>query len=262
MAPHIFLVLVPLIVVCSIMVVAWVWATSIQNMGIVDVFWSFNFTVIAAFIWLLADGNEMRKSIVCILAVLWSTRLGLYLGSRIFSHLDDEEGRYKQLRKEWSKNLNLKFFVFFQAQAFSNILLSTPFFIIAINKSPVISWPEYFGAALWFISILGEAMADRQLKQFKKQPANKGIVCTSGLWNYSRHPNYFFQLLIWIAVLIFALGSPHGWLALISPLSIGYLIFKVTGIPMTEEQSIRSKGEKYKEYQRTTSMFIPWFKKN
>ena len=244
------------------MSIAWFWATSINNMGIVDVFWSFNFAVIAAVIFSFSDGNEFRKTIVCGLAFLWSIRLGLHLGVRIFSHLDEEEGRYKQLRKEWSKNLNLKFFLFFQAQAFSNVLLSIPFFIISFNKNITISWLEYIGIAIWFISIIGEAIADWQLKQFKKNAANKGLVCDNGLWNYSRHPNYFFQLLIWIGVFIFALSSHYGWLSIISPLSIGYLIFKVTGIPMTEEQSIRSKGEKYKAYQQTTSVFIPWFKKN
>ena len=244
------------------MAVAWIWATRIHNAGVVDVFWSFNFAVIAAVIFFLSDGNELRKSIVCGLAFLWSIRLGLHLAARIFSHLDDEEGRYRQLRKEWRKNLNLKFFLFFQAQAFSNVLLSIPFFIISFNKNENISLLEYVGIIIWAMSIIGEAIADWQLQQFKKNPSNKGLVCDKGLWNYSRHPNYFFQLLIWVGVFIFALSSHHGWLAIISPLSIGYLIFKVTGIPMTEEQSIRSKGEKYKAYQRTTSVFIPWFKKN
>jgi steroid 5-alpha reductase family enzyme len=104
-------------------------------------------------------------------------------------------------------------------------------------------------------------VSDYQLDNFKKNPANKGKVCQDGLWNYSRHPNYFFQLMIWISVLVMALPSPYGWLAVICPLSIGYLIFKVTGIPMTEEQAVRSRGDLYREYQRTTSSFVPWFKK-
>jgi steroid 5-alpha reductase family enzyme len=255
----IHLLLVSLAVVCSIMLIIWIWGTLIHNYSIVDVFWAFNFAVIAGIIYFLADGNETRKIIVCALALLWSLRLGFYLTTRVFSHLDVEEGRYKQLRKEWSNNLNLKFFFFFQSQALSNVLLALPYFIIATNKAPQISIVEYIGATMWFISIIGEGVSDLQLKQFKKDPANKGKVCSVGLWNYSRHPNYFFQLMIWTSVLIFALPSPYGWIAIICPLSIGYLIFKVTGIPMTEEQSIRSKGDAYREYQRTTSVFIPWF---
>ncbi|MBL7931130.1 MAG: DUF1295 domain-containing protein, partial [Bacteroidia bacterium] len=143
----------------------------------------------------------------------------------------------------------------------SNVMLSIPFFVIALNTDPHISIVECIGATLWILCIVGEGIADWQLQHFKSKPENKGKVCRHGLWNYSRHPNYFFQLSIWISVLIFALPSPYGWLSVICPLSIGYLIFKVTGIPMTEEQAVRSKGEAYKEYQRTTSVFIPWFKK-
>jgi len=262
MLPYFSLPLIALAVICSIMLLVWIWGTNIKNYSVVDVFWAFNFAVIAVLIWLLADGNETRKAIVCSLAILWSLRLGIHLSQRVLSHLDEEEGRYKQLRKEWANNLNLKFFVFFQMQGISNVLLSIPFFLIALNKNEAVSLVEYIGAAFWLICIIGEGIADWQLKQFKKNPVNKGKVCDVGLWHYSRHPNYFFQLMIWISVLIFALSSPYGWLAVICPLSIGYLIFKVTGIPMTEEQSLRSKGERYKQYQHTTSVFVPWFKKN
>jgi steroid 5-alpha reductase family enzyme len=115
--------------------------------------------------------------------------------------------------------------------------------------------------ALWLISVLGESIADAQLRAFKKDSANKGKVCSKGLWNYSRHPNYFFQWMMWMAYLVFALASPYGYLAIISPAIILYLLLRVTGIPITEEQSIRSKGDTFREYQKTTSAFVPWFKK-
>lgn len=245
--------------VAIIMFLVWLWALKIKNNGVVDIFWAFNFLVIAVLIWVLADGLPARKNLVCALAALWSLRLGTYLTIRVGSHLDVEEGRYKQLRLEWS---NAKFFIFFQMQAFSNVMLAIPFFLIALNPEPRLSALEYTGAALWLLCIVGEGVSDWQLQYFKKQPENKGKVCQYGLWNYSRHPNYFFQFSIWIAVFLFALESPYGWLSAICPISIGYLIFKVTGIPMTEEQAVRSKGEAYKEYQRTTSAFIPWFKKD
>lgn len=244
--------------VAVIMIIIFLWALRIKNNGIVDIFWAFNFTVIAVIIWYLADGDTERINLVCGLAGLWSLRLGIYLLIRVGSHLKEEEGRYKQLRLEWN---DTKFFFFFQMQAFSNVMLSIPFFIIALNNDPHISIVEYIGAGLWLLCIIGEGVSDWQLAYFKKQPENKGKVCQYGLWNYSRHPNYFFQFSIWVSVLIFALPSPYGWLAVVCPLSIGYLIFKVTGIPMTEEQAVRSKGEAYKEYQRTTSAFVPWFKK-
>ena len=261
MSPYLSLPLICLAAVCVIMIAAWIWGTRIHNASVVDGFWAFNFAVIAFIIFFLADGNSVRKAVVCVLALMWSLRLGIHLALRIGGHLDEEEGRYKQLRREWSDDVNLKFFIFFQMQALSNVVLSIPFFVIALNPNPVISITEYIGAGLWLVSITGEAVADAQLKAFKSNTANKGKVCDVGLWNYSRHPNYFFQLMIWVSVLIFAISSPYGWLAIICPLSIGYLLFKVTGIPMTEEQSIRSRGEAYKQYQRTTSVFVPWFKR-
>lgn len=244
--------------VAAIMTLVFFWALRIKNYGVVDVFWAFNFLVIAAITGIMADGFGPRKYLVCGLAALWSLRLGFYLSQRVLGHLHEEEGRYKQLRTEWGTG---KFFVFFQMQALSNVFLSIPFFIIALNPAGSMSVPEYIGAILWLICIIGEGLADWQLQQFKKDPLNKGKVCQVGLWNYSRHPNYFFQFSIWVAVFIFALSSPYGWLAVVCPLSIGFLIFKVTGIPMTEEQAVRSKGDAYREYQRTTSVFIPLPKK-
>jgi steroid 5-alpha reductase family enzyme len=186
---------------------------------------------------------------------------GTHLAIRIIKHLHEEEGRYKQLRKEWQPNANRKFFWFFQMQGISNVLLSVPFFISAINPAPQLSVLEYTGAGLWFISVSGEAIADGQLSAFKNDPANKGKVCDNGLWYYSRHPNYFFEWLMWVAYFIFALASPYGYIAVISPAIILHLLLKVTGIPATEQQSIRSKGETFKAYQKTTSAFVPWFKK-
>jgi len=258
MSQYLSIPLISWAVVALIMVIIYLWARAIKNNGIVDIFWAYNFLVIAIIIWLLANGSEQRKNLVCALAALWSLRLGIYLTIRVGSHIKEEEGRYKQLRLEWNET---KFFFFFQMQAFSNVMLAIPFFIIALNPEPQMSIVEYIGAGMWLLSIIGEGLSDWQLKQFKNDPDNKGKVCQYGLWNYSRHPNYFFQFMIWVSVFIFALPSPYGWISIICPLSIGYLIFKVTGIPMTEEQAVRSKGQLYVEYQRTTSSFVPWFKK-
>lgn len=258
MSNYLFIPLVSWAAVALVMLLVYLWALQLKNNGIVDIFWAFNFTLISAIIWLLADGTPERKNLVCALAALWSLRLGIYLLIRVGSHLKEEEGRYKQLRQEWS---NAKFFFFYQMQAFSNVMLSVPFFLIALNKDPLVSPLEHIGASLWLLCIIGEGLSDWQLARFKKNQANKGKVCQDGLWNYSRHPNYFFQFSIWVSVFILAIQSPYGWLSIICPASIGYLIFKVTGIPMTEEQAVRSKGQAYIDYQQSTSVFVPWFKK-
>jgi steroid 5-alpha reductase family enzyme len=243
------------------MILVWIWARKIKNAGVVDIFWAFNFPLIVAILSIFGNGYQPRKLLICLLVIIWGVRLGAYLFIRVGSHLSEEEGRYKQLRLEWAPVADAKFFGFFQMQAFSNVFLSIPFFLICLNPNPAMSLLEYAATALWALCLIGEALADSQLKHFKKDPASKGKVCDRGLWNYSRHPNYFFEWGIWMAYFLFACASPWGWISVICPASILFLILKVTGIPLTEEQSIRSKGDAYREYQRTTSAFVPWFKK-
>ncbi len=254
-------ILICLVVCCVVMLIIYAWAYSIKNAGVVDIFWAFNFSLIAILLYFLADGYAQRKMLICAMVLIWSLRLGIYLLVRVGSHLGEEEGRYKKMREEWGTAANKKLFFFFQAQALSNIYLAIPFFLIAFNPKEGLSPLEYAGAIIWAISICGEAIADAQLKNFKKNPANKGKVCAAGLWNYSRHPNYFFESMIWVGYGLVALNASYGWLGLLSPVTIILLLFRVTGIPLTEQQAIRSKGDAYKEYQRTTFVFVPWFKK-
>lgn len=258
------LVLLPLVAfaaVSIVMILIWLWAVKINNAGIVDIFWAYNFPVIAIIYYFLGEGFEQRKFIILLMVCVWGIRLGSYLFVRVLGHIKEEDGRYKQLRAEWAPKENAKFFWFFQMQAFSNVFLSIPFLFACVNPSAQFTLLETAGTVLWLVAISGEALADRQLQVFKKNIANKGKVCNVGLWNYSRHPNYFFEWMIWVSYFIFACSSPYGWISIICPVSMLYLLFKVTGIPMTEEQSIRSKGEAYKKYQQTTSAFVPWFKK-
>jgi steroid 5-alpha reductase family enzyme len=128
-----------------------------------------------------------------------------------------------------------------------------------VNPSPELSPIEYLGAALWLLAVSGEIASDVQLSRFKADPRNKGKTCRAGLWNLSRHPNYFFEWLIWMAFALFALASPYGYLGLLSPALILFFLFKVTGIPATEAQALRSRGDDYRRYQETTSAFVPWF---
>ena len=117
------------------------------------------------------------------------------------------------------------------------------------------------GAALWIVAASLERVADRQLQRFKADPANKGRTLRTGLWRYSRHPNYFFQWLTWVAYALVALEAPYGWIGLIAPAIMLYLILFVTGVPAAEESSLRSRGEEYRRYQRETSAFVPWFRR-
>jgi steroid 5-alpha reductase family enzyme len=251
-----------LLACCLIMLFVWLCARKIKNGGVVDIFWSYNFPVIAIILYFLAPGWETRLILICGMVIIAGGRLGTHLIQRVLAHLREEEPRYAQLRKEWAPDAEKKFFFFFQFQGISNVILAVPFFAIAMNTKVGLNGFEWAGFILWFISVTFEAMADRQLAAFKKDPANKGKVCDTGLWYYSRHPNYFFEWLMWVSYFIFALGSPYGWLGIISPAVILYLLLKVTGIPATEEQSLRSKGEAFRAYQKSTSVFVPWAKKH
>ncbi|MEN9404879.1 MAG: hypothetical protein RL091_3582 [Verrucomicrobiota bacterium] len=233
----------------------------LDNYGFVDVAWSYAFILLAGWYALAGTGWLPRRGLIATLAVVWSLRLGTHLLKRVAAHHPVEDGRYVQLRKDWAGNFGPKMAGFFQMQAFSVVLLGLPFLLPALNPSAAFHPLELIGAGLWLAAIVGETVADAQLAAFKRDPANRGRVCSVGLWSLSRHPNYFFEWLVWVAFLVIALGSPWGWLAIISPASILYLLLRVTGIPLTEEQSLRSKGDAYRRYQQTTSAFVPWFPK-
>ncbi|MDX1584673.1 MAG: DUF1295 domain-containing protein, partial [Thermoanaerobaculia bacterium] len=188
---------------------------------------------------------------------IWSTRLAVHLLMRILGK--PEEGRYVELRRKWETRVEWKFLLFFELQALLAIVLSLPFFLPTLNRRPDFGLLEIVAIVLWLIAIVGESVADWQLSRFKSDPSNEGEVCDAGLWRYSRHPNYFFEWLVWVSFAVYALSSPWGWLGLVSPALILYFLFRVTGIPATEEQAVRSRGEKYRRYQETTPAFFLWF---
>jgi steroid 5-alpha reductase family enzyme len=237
-------------------------ARRINNYGIVDIAWSYAFAVLALFYAVGAAGWPVRRAVLATMVVLWSLRLGTHLYRRVMGHHPVEDGRYVQLRRDWAGNFAPKMFGFFQIQAASVVLLGAGFVLICLNPTPALQPLEIVGLVLWVGALAGEAWADAQLAAFKRDAANRGQVCAVGLWRYSRHPNYFFEWLVWVAYFVFALASPRGWIAVIGPASILFLLLRVTGIPLTEEQSIRSKGDAYREYQKTTSAFVPWFPRN
>lgn len=255
------LIALALIGLCALFAGLYWVARRMDNYGIVDIAWSYAFGLLALFYAAFAPGWPNRRALIAALALMWSLRLGTHLAIRVIGHHPVEDGRYLQLRKDWAANFVAKMFWFFQMQAASVVLLGAAFLVVSLNPAPAFHPLEIAGAVLWLLAISGEALADAQLAAFKKNPANKGQVCAVGLWRFSRHPNYFFEWLIWVAFSVIALGSPWGWIAIVGPASILYLLLRVTGIPMTEEQSLRSRGDAYRRYQQTTSAFIPWFPK-
>jgi steroid 5-alpha reductase family enzyme len=247
-------------IVAAMMFVLWLVHLLIRNAAIVDVGWAAGLATLAIFYGIEGPGYPARKWAIATMAGFWGLRLAVYL---LFSRVlgKPEEGRYIQLRREWKTNLPLRFLFFFEFQALLTVVLSLPFLLSSLNTIAPLGRLEKIGAAIWLVSICGEAVADFQLNRFRKDPANKGKTCRRGLWGYSRHPNYFFEWMIWVGYAIFALGSPWGWLGLISPAMMLYFLLGTTGIAATEAQALRTRGTEYRAYQRTTSTFIPWFRK-
>ncbi len=260
LAEAIHLALIGTIIVAAMMLVLWLIHLLIENAAIVDFGWAIGLALLALWYAWAGPGYHARKWAIASMAGFWGLRLGIYLlFARVIGH--EEEGRYVQLRGEWKTNLPLRFLVFFEFQALLDVVLSLPFLLACLDTRAPLGFLEKLGAGIWLVAILGESLADRQLDTFKKNSANRGKTCQAGLWKYSRHPNYFFEWLIWVGYAIFAIGSPWGWLGLVSPALIFYFLVRVTGIPATEAQALRSRGEEYRRYQQTTSAFIPWIRK-
>jgi steroid 5-alpha reductase family enzyme len=215
------------LVVLFSMTLTWLLQRYYKNAGIVDVTWSYNFLFVVLVFVLVSDGYLVRKLFIAGMVAAWSFRLGTHLLIRVGGHIQQEDGRYKQLRTDWAKNLQFKFFMFFQFQGILNLLLSVPFLLVCLNKATQITLLEKSGIVLWFVAFIGESIADWQLKKFKSVPANTGKVCDVGLWSTSRHPNYFFEWLIWVAYFIFALSSPYGWLSIICPALMLHFLYRV-----------------------------------
>ncbi|TGK32592.1 DUF1295 domain-containing protein [Leptospira gomenensis] len=248
-------------VVSVLMTILWWIGKRSGNYSIVDVGWGLCISAAAVVYYNLSDGYPLRSAWITALVAIWGWRLSLFiLVTRAFS--GHEDPRYTAFRAEYGDQVDRKFFVnVFQLQGILAVLLSLPFVFPNLNDNPNDNPFETAGILLFVLSLLGESIADFQLNEFRKKTENKGKVCDVGLWRYSRHPNYFFEWLIWVAFGIYSLGSPYGWLGLLSPIAMFVLLTKVTGIPLNEVGQLKSKGELYREYARKTNAFFPWFPK-
>lgn len=240
------------------MLLLWLIHFPLHNAAIVDAGWAGGLALLGAFYAVMGAGWVPRRMAIAFMAVVWGLRLALYLlFTRVIGH--PEEGRYVELRRQWRTSIPLKFLLFFEFQAVLCIVLAAPFLLASQNPAPAFSVVEYASAALWVVAIAGEITADMQLNGFKSNTENRGKTCRAGLWKTSRHPNYFFEWLIWVAFCLFAIDSRDGYLALVPPALMLYFLFRVTGIPATEAQALRTRGDDYRRYQETTSVFVPWF---
>lgn len=261
------MMLAPMELICTgfiiqvvIMAATWQLGKSLRNFSVVDVVWCYSFILHALLFFFLTPGWLPRKFVLLGMVVFWGLRLALYMTKRTYSRHPKEDPRYVELRAEYGANLNLRFFLFFQVQAVIISMMTVPYALAFANVTPEFAPVEWVGIALWLVSFIGETVADAQKGRFRSDPANSDKICQVGLWRYSRHPNYFFESLIWWSFYVFALAS-GGWFAIFSPLIILLLLVKVSGIPITERYEVKRFGEKFRAYQASTSAFVPWWPK-
>lgn len=243
-----------------IMLVLWLTQLRTRDAGIVDVGWAACLGIAAVFCGVSGDGDPFRRLIVGAMGAVWGFRLAAHL---LFDRVlrGPEDGRYQMMREKLGHRVQPVFFAFFQAQALLVVILSAPFVVAAHDRRPGPSLLDWLGVAVWIVGLIGESVADAQLKAFKRRPDAKGRVCEVGLWRYSRHPNYFFEWLMWIGYATVASAAPAGWLAWSAPALMLLFVLKITGIPPTEARALRSRPEAYRQYQQTTSAFFPWFRR-
>lgn len=248
----------------------WLAAWKIDNWSIVDVVWSYGFAILialpfavgaAASGWASLPDRWTDDPLLWLSAamVLWSLRLGTHLGIRVLGHLDQEDGRYLKMREVHGKRMAWKMAVFYFQQAIALVVLMLPFYAASTDAEGQRAGVVHVAGLILFLAGLAfEATGDAQLARFKRDSANRGKVCDVGLWAWTRHPNYFGEFLIWMgfALLSFTpnlLGIP----GLICAGTLLYLVTKVTGIPLTEQQLVKSKGAAYEAYQARVPAFWP-----
>jgi steroid 5-alpha reductase family enzyme len=230
------------------------------NSGWVDTIWTFSLGLVGvgSALWPVAGAApNARQWLVAALVAVWSLRLGAHIAVRTAEITDDP--RYAAFAREWGVDSRRKMFIFLQNQGFGSIPLVFAIFVAARFPGDALRLQDYLGALILLAGIAGEALADAQLKRFRNQPANQGRVCDVGLWRWSRHPNYFFEWFGWLAYPVIGMSPdyPWGWATLLAPVFMYWILVYVTGIPPLEQQMLRSRGDRYRDYQSRTSPFFP-----
>jgi steroid 5-alpha reductase family enzyme len=241
--------------------IGWAVCLRLKNYAFLDAIWSSSIGLLAALYAVMGQGMFVRRAAFAVVGIAWSLRLGLYIFVRVLRAHPQEDPRYRSLRERWPGPA--RFLLFFEIQAAVAVLFSIPFAMASVAPAARLGGLEVAGLTLALCATAGEWIADRQAQTFKRRHAGgRSPVLNVGLWRYSRHPNYFFESLVWWGFFLAALDFPYGWVTVICPLLMLYLLLRVTGIPLTEKHSLESRGDAYREYQRTTSRFIPWFPKH
>ncbi len=229
-----------------------------KDNSIVDIAWGLGFIGVAILTFFLEEGWTARHILVSGLILIWGMRLAIHIGIR--KRGKGEDFRYAKWRQDWGRWFVLRsYFQIFMLQGVFLLIIALPIVLVNLSDRPDLTPLDFLGIGVWCIGFVFEAVGDNQLRRFKKRPENKGKILTTGLWKYTRHPNYFGEVVLWWGIFLCALSVQNGWITILSPLLISFLILRVSGVTMLEKRYAGHPD--FEAYAKRTNAFFPWLPK-
>ena len=241
------------LLICCYVSVWFVISLLIKRNDIADIAWGLGFVAIVVFLY-FTHIPTLQSGIVYILTIIWGIRLAIHIGLR--SKGKTEDFRYKKWRDEWGKYFVLRSYLqVYLLQGFFMWIISAPIIVVSMAQNQAISPFILSGSIVWLIGFVFESIGDYQLMLFIKHKQNKSDIMQTGLWKYTRHPNYFGEVLVWWGIFIMVLPLQYGIWAIMSPITISFLLLYVSGIPMLEAKY--EHNQVFQAYKKRTSAFFP-----
>ncbi len=221
---------------------------------VADVAWGLGFVLLSWTSLFLNQTFALRSILVCIIVTIWGLRLAWHIHSRNKGKTEDY--RYLAWRQEWGKWFYLRsYFQVYLLQGFFLFCIITPVLVLHQQRSFSFHALDMLGLLIWIVGFWFESTGDAELAAFLKDPSNKGKLMQSGLWRYTRHPNYFGESTQWWGIWVMAMSASLGWIGILGPLTITFLLLKVSGVPMLEKKM--SENPAFAAYKKRVSVFIP-----
>ncbi len=229
-------------------------ALRLNRNDIADIAWGIGFIFLALVGQFRVETVSIRGVLTLVLVTLWGLRLAVHIGLRNLGK--DEDARYRKWRQEWGRYATIRaYFQVFLLQGYLIVIILAPVTYILVRGSSNLNWLDALGIAVWLTGFVFETIGDLQLKRFKQDPSNRGKIITTGLWKYTRHPNYFGEVVQWWSLWLMACSVPGGWVTIFGPVAITLLILYVSGIPLLEKRY--RENPDFKAYSQRTSVFFP-----
>jgi len=236
------------------MTLGWITAQIKKDNSIADIFWGLGFIVVAYVLLITSGSYTSRQFIITALVTIWGLRLFFHISKRNWNK--PEDFRYQDMRKRWGNWQALRAYTdVFILQGIFLFVVSMPIILVNNSADPNLYWTDYLGIFVWLTGFIFEVTGDAQLKAFISNRANKGKLMTTGLWAWTRHPNYFGEAKMWWGLAIIAFGANQSWKILISPVFITFLLLFVSGVPLLEKK-YKNRLD-FQEYKKKTSIFFP-----